>query len=119
MEPIKSNSNSVIQSFQSTKVVETKPEESALDIATASPKFISPIGRIDAKAGTYTTQFRDTSTGEVQSEFPRKVAAYQYAKAAVAEQQNPASAQNSAAPAPSEATSSADATKASGTDVEA
>ena len=116
MEPVKNNSNSVIQSYQSTKVVENKPEKSALDIATASPKFISPIGRIDAKAGTYSTQFRDTSTGEVRSEFPRKVAAYQYAKAAVTEQQN---AQNSAASAPSEATSSADATKASGTDVEA
>lgn len=119
MEPINSHSNSVIQSYQSPKVVESKPEASASDIATDSPKFISPIGKIDVESGTYSTQFRDTSTGEVQSEYPRKVAASQYAKAAVVEQQKPGPAQNSAAPAPSESTSSADATKASGTDVEA
>ncbi len=110
MEPINNNTTSMTQSYHSKKPAKVEASPSSASSAAASPRFISPMGSIDSKQGTYTVQFRDTSTGEVKSEYPRKVAMSEYSKAAMTEQGNSAKVSTSeSAPAPS-----SEATKVSG-----
>ena len=80
MEPINNNTNSQVQSHSPPKAAQVSEKPRPAAPAASSPRFISPMGNIDAKNGTFTIQFRDTSTGEVKSEYPRKVAASEYSK---------------------------------------
>ena len=86
MESINTNNSQAVKNYQPPKAATAQTTEAPKAKAIVVPKFISPNGNIDAKSGTYTIQVRDTSTGEVKSEYPRKIATQEYSKPAKQEQ---------------------------------
>ena len=99
MEPINTNTSNTVQSYQRQKAAPAQPVDPPKRDPAAVPKFISPSGNIDPESGTYSVQIRDTSTGEVRSEYPRKQAASNYSKAASQGQSQDQSQSQSPAPA--------------------
>ena len=89
VESISTSSGQALNSYSPPKTDSEPKSEASKPKASAAPKFISPSGNIDAKSGTYTVQFRNTDTGEVKSEYPRKTATREYSKPVKQEQEQP------------------------------
>lgn len=82
MVSINTNISSLTFAEQPRKVVPKGNVEKSASNPTSnsgeSPKFRSPFGNIDSRNGTYSVEFRDTSTGEVKFQYPNNKAATEY-----------------------------------------
>ena len=80
MEPI--NTRNVITGIRNTpsKSSSSEPTVKAANNKTVRPEFVSPKGVIDAKSGVYVVQFRNSSTGNVNFQYPNKKVVAEYTR---------------------------------------
>jgi hypothetical protein len=81
MEPIniKSISTGMRRTLPISSTVE--PTVKATKNTELRAEFVSPKGSIDAKSGVYVVQFRNSSTGNVNFQYPNKKVVAEYSRA--------------------------------------
>lgn len=80
MEPINTNNNSQVIRHQPPQSSSVEPIVKATDNTSTRPEFVSPKGSIDAKSGVYVVQFRNSSTGNVNFQYPNKKVVAEYSR---------------------------------------
>ena len=80
MEPINTRTVNAGKLPIPAKSSSTEPMVKALAAKTVRPEFVSPKGVIDAESGVYVVQFRNSSTGNVNFQYPNKKVVAEYTR---------------------------------------
>jgi hypothetical protein len=80
MEPI--NTRNVSAGIRPTPIKSSsaEPTVKATNNKSMRPEFVSPKGVIDAESGVYVVQFRNSSTGNVNFQYPNKKVVAEYTR---------------------------------------
>jgi hypothetical protein len=115
MEPIGRGTINTVQRHTTPKQISAEPTVKAVNNKSVRPEFVSPKGKIDAESGVYVVQFRNSSTGNVNFQYPNKKVVAEYARSdnliSASESKSKATtAVNNVGAAPSQVASSPSAT---------
>ena len=81
MEPINTINNNNVIRYKPSSSIATTPTVETSNNKGSRPEFVSPKGSIDAKSGVYVVQFRNSSTGNVDFQYPNKKVVAEYSRA--------------------------------------
>ena len=81
MEPINTINNNNVIRYKPPSSIATAPTVESSNNKGSRPEFVSPKGSIDAKSGVYVVQFRNSSTGNVDFQYPNKKVVAEYSRA--------------------------------------
>jgi hypothetical protein len=81
MEPINTINNNNVIRYKPPSSIATAPTVESSNNRGNRPEFVSPKGSIDAKTGVYVVQFRNSSTGNVNFQYPNKKVVAEYSRA--------------------------------------
>ena len=81
MEPINTINNNNVIRYKPPSSIATAPTVESSNNRGSRPEFVSPKGSIDAKTGVYVVQFRNSSTGNVDFQYPNKKVVAEYSRA--------------------------------------
>ena len=81
MEPINTINNNNVIRYKPPSSIATAPTVESSNNRGSRPEFVSPKGSIDAKTGVYVGQFRNSSTGNVDFQYPNKKVVAEYSRA--------------------------------------
>ena len=81
MEPINNNSINNVTRYKPPSSSASTPTVELSNNRGVRPEFVSPKGSIDAKSGVYVVQFRNSSTGNVDFQYPNKKVVAEYSRA--------------------------------------
>ena len=81
MEPINTINNNNVIRYKPPSSIATAPTVESSNNRGSRPEFVSPKGSIDAKSGVYVVQFRNSSTGNVNFQYPNKKVVAEYSRA--------------------------------------